>query len=596
MKYKKYIPVIIFFLCVFICCQKLDVPPAGALDETTITNQKGVEGLLIGAYSLLDGFALDLGFENVGGSGSNWVFGGICGSEAYKGGYDASDLAENRITPLETFTATPQNIFVAQKWRTVYAGVQRANEVLRVMDKANDIESDDRERIGAEARFLRGFYHFEGIKVFNKVPYVDETVTYDNGNYYIDNDTLIWPAIENDFKYAMSILAQTQTAPGRANYFAAEACLAKAYMFQHKFSEARPLLEDLVNNGVTASGEKYALLDHYGDNFNPATKNSSESVFAAQTSVNDGADGWNGNAGDVLNFPSSSSGPGTCCGFYRPSQYLVNHFKTVPGTGLPDLDNSEDVKNDMGVPPDSPFVPYTGALDPRLDWTVGRRGIPYLDWGNHPGTSAPDWLTVPDYYGPYSPKKNIYSKSQQSSFTDVSFWTTGSTATNINLIRFADILLWAAEMEVEVGTLGKAEEYVNMVRNRAANPGVWVHTYEDDSDPSKGYTNIAAANYVIKPYPEDYFGSRDLAREAIRYERMLELGMEGHRFFDLVRWGIADVEINKYFEKEKVNHPYMNDAKFEKNKHEYFPIPQLQIDLSVDVNGVQHLKQNPGYN
>ena len=114
--------------------------------------------------------------------------------------------------------------------------MQRANEVLRVMSKASDIPTVDSRRIAAEARFLRGFYHFEAIKVFNKVPYVDETITYDAGNYYPDNDTMIWPAIENDFKYAMSILPLIQTAAGRANYYAAEAYLAKAYMFQNKFS------------------------------------------------------------------------------------------------------------------------------------------------------------------------------------------------------------------------------------------------------------------------------------------------------------------------------------------------------------------------
>src|SRR6266542_2358264 len=149
-------------------------------------------------------------------------------------------------------------------------------------------------------------------------------------------------------------------------------CLQKHTCFTKKFTEAKPLLDSIINSG------KYQLVN-YQDNFNPATKNNAESVFSAQSSVNDGSDGFNGNFGDVLNFPYNG-GPAGCCGFFQPSQYLVNHFKTDAITGLPDLDhyNDADVKNDEGIQSSDPFTPYTGALDPRLDWTVGRRGIPYL--------------------------------------------------------------------------------------------------------------------------------------------------------------------------------------------------------------------------
>ena len=601
MKYKTLTSVLVCMTFIFFCCRKnaLNIAPIGNVDQTYVANQRGVEELLIGAYSLLDGFATDITVFNWGGGTSNWVYGGICGSEAYKGS-TLDDLSES-ATPLELFTATPQNEFIAQKWQTVYAGVARANSVLRVMAQATDIQLGDRNRIAAEARFLRGFYHFEAIKMWHKVPFVDETVNYDAGNYYVDNDTLIWPAIENDFKYAMQYLPTTQKEIGRVNYYAAEAYLAKAYMFELKYPDAQPLLNDLIEHGVTARGDKYKLQDNYADNFNPAAKNSAESVFAAQTSVNDGSGGWNGNIADILNFPAGVNSPGQCCGFYQPSQFLVNHFKTDPN-GLPDLDNFNDidVKNDQYLSPDSSFTPYDGFLDPRLDLTVGRRGIPYLDWGNHPGTST-DWIRESVTYGPYSPKKNVYSKLQQGSLSDPAFWTSGSVATNINLLRFADILLWAAEVEIKIGSLDKAEEYVNIVRGRMYDhPEGWVHKYLDDNNPLGGFykdTAHLAANYRISPYPDGYFASKgpEYAFKAVRYERMLELGMEGHRFFDLVRWGIADSEIQNYFQHEKKNHPYMNDEAFTKNKSEYFPIPQLQRDLSIDKKGVQHLKQNPGY-
>jgi len=590
----KYIKLLVFAAVVGILvysCKKtyLDKRPLGQVDETALANKKGVEGLLIGAYSLLDGVA---GFRyGWAAAASNWIYGSITGSEAYKG---SEDYDQTDIKPIENFSVTASNSFLPEKWGAVYDGVQRANDVLRIMAKAKDISPDDQKRIAAEARFLRAFYHFEAKKIWNKVPFIDETITYGNGNYHVSNEKNIWPDIENDLKYAKDNLATTPygNAVGRANKYTAMALLAKAYMFQKKFAEAKPLLEAIIGSG------KYQLVN-YHDNFNPATKNSNESIFSAQMSVNDHADGVNGNVGDILNFPFGflyGQQPGLCCGFFMPSQYLVNHFKTDSVSGLPDLDNFniQDVKNDQGVESSDPFTPYAGTLDPRLDWTVGRRGIPYLDWGLHPGKI---WIRVQEQNGPYTPKKNPYYKSQEGRLTENTGWTNGVTANNVNLIRYADVLLWAAEMETEIGSLDKAQDYVNMIRNRAADPNGCVHTYIDPSDPTKGFTNTAAANYFIKVYPPGYFTTKgqDYARRAVYYERMLELGMEGHRFFDLVRWGIADKEINTYFLKEKILRTYLNSASFTKNKNEFFPIPQKEIDLSAGADGIRMMKQNPGY-
>lgn len=579
-------------LAMTLCCRKdLEQTPQGYVDETKLTNKKGVEGLLIGTYSLLDGFAFSGNF-GWGSAVSNWVYGSICGSEAYKGSnLNTEDQIE--IKYLEGFVATPLNGYPAQKWALVYAGVQRANEVLRLMKKAEDLTEEDRKRISAEARFLRGFYHFEAIKMWHMVPYVDETITYDAGNYFLSNDTLIWGAIENDFRYAMENLPEVMIARGRCNKYAAEAYLAKTYIFQGqadagKFEKAKPLLDDLIQHGVTASGTPYALLPHYADNFNLDNKNSAESVFAAQMSTNDGGMGYNGNYGDVLNYPYPSdsdpnTAPGVCCGFFQPSQYLVNHFKTDPVTGLPDPDhfNEVPVRNDDGLLSNQPFTPDTGTLDPRLDWTVGRRGIPYLDWGNHPGK---DWIREQESYGPYSPIKNTFYKSQLAQNADPGFWSTGATPNNVNLLRFADVLLWAAEVEIETGDLEKGRDYVNRVRGRAADPAGWVRL--PNGQP--------AANYKIGIY-ETPWTDKESALKALRYERMLELGMEGHRFFDLVRWGIADQEINSYLAKESTFRTYLQGAHFTKGVNEYFPIPQTQIDLSVGPDGVPKLKQNPGY-
>ncbi|HEX3383745.1 MAG TPA: RagB/SusD family nutrient uptake outer membrane protein, partial [Mucilaginibacter sp.] len=503
-------------------------------------------------------------------------------SEAYKGSIQG-DVSQ--ITEIETFTSNAGNAYFDQKWAAVYEGVQRANSVLRIMREATDMTRADTIEDGAEARFLRAHYHFEAKKMWNKIPFVGENVTYDAGNFHIVN-TDTWQYIENDLIYAMNNLPPTQAQIGRANKYAAEALLAKAYMFEHKFTEAKKLLDDLVTNGETSGGVKYKLLDQFQFNFNAQYKNMAESVFACQSSVNDGSGGLNGESGDALNFPQG--GITGCCSFFQPSQYLVNHFKTDPSTGLPDLDtyNNVDVISDQNIPSGSPFTPYTGTLDPRLDWTVGRRGIPYLDWGVDPGK---DWVRDQVYSGPYLPIKNVFFSAQQGMYTD-NAWNV-FTAINVNLIRFADVLLWAAEAEVEVGSLDKAEEYVNMVRARAANPDGFVHTYIDPANPGGGFTQTPAANYFIKTYPPGYFTTQGqtYARKAVRYERMLELAMEGHRFFDLVRWGIAATEINAYISKEKFLRTYMGTP-FVPNKNEYYPIPQDQIDLSFGK-----MKQNPGY-
>mgnify|MGYP001420551831 CR=1 FL=1 len=567
MKYLKILFLSAAVALIGYACKKsfLSKAPIGALDPAALANKNGVNGLLIGAYALLDGFG------GAGGgwasAGSNWVYGSVAGTESHKGS-SAGDQPD--IVPIETFHPTASNPFFEQKWQMLYDGISRCNDVIRTAALAKDISAADLAQILGQARGLRAWYHMDGKKMWDKIPFVDETITYGNDNYFVGNDADIWPLIEADLTFAISNLPLTQNEVGRLNKYSAEAILAKAYMFEKKFAAAKPLLADIINSG------KYGLVQ-YHQNFDIINKNSKESIFAAQSSVNDNSGGNNGNWGDVLNFPYGGS-PGTCCGFNQPTQWFVDHFKTDATTGLPDLDNFDAVSitSDQGKLSTDPFTPYAGTLDSRLDWSVGRRGVPYLDWGVNPGN---DWIRAQSDGGPYSPIKNVYSNGVLGKLTDASFWSSGVTANNINLIRYSDVLLWAAEVEVEIGSLEAARGFVNQVRTRAADPAGWSKKYLNDATPQGGFSNTPAANYKVSLYPASWT-DQTVARKAVRFERLLELGMEGHRFFDLARWGNAGAEITRYFAKEKSIIPYLVGGQFTTGKNEYFPIPQNEIDKS----------------
>lgn len=589
MKNVKYILTCSLFVAASIgldSCSKsfLEKPLLGALTEPVLADQKGVTALLVGAYAALDG-------QNVGGgtwesSPTNWIYGSVAAGDAHKGS-DAGDQAP--INLIATGKSDPSNGFFNAKWRANYEGINRANAVLRVSALATDITPETLDILTGEARFLRAHYYFDLKKMFNNVPWIDETTT----ELRTPNNVDIWPNIEADFRYAYEKLGSVAPSVGRVNKWAAGAYLGKTLVYQKKFADAVTVFTDVINNGQNSKGVDYDLPARFEDNFDPAEKNNAESVFAIQMVAKAGTgDISSGNAGEMLNFPYGDS-PFGCCGFYQPTFDLVNSYRT-DANGLPLFDsyNSEMVKNDQGIESDAPYTTYTGSLDPRLDWTAGRRGIPYKDWGLHPGKK---WIRDQPFAGPYAPKKNIYWQSTQDTYSDRISWAPGS-AINIHVIRFADVLLLAAEAEAEAGSLTTAMDYVNRVRSRAASPETAVYTYKNASAPLEGFTTTPAANYNVNPYPggSPVFGTKESALKAIYFERKLELAMEGHRYFDLARWGIAATEMAKFFTYEGTYTSDIRGGTFQANKNEYYPIPQAQIDLST-VAGAPTLTQNQNY-
>jgi hypothetical protein len=590
---------------IYACNKQLDLQPQGSLLASNVNNNAGVQGLLIGAYALLSG-------ENVpgqnlgnGSAASNYVYGSEAADDSYKGSSPSDQPDAIPILTWSLAQASTTN-YLDQRWVVLYTGIQRSNDVIRTLRLATDI-TDTTEYV-AEARFLRGFYHFEGKKAWNNFPYVDENISYVNGNLSVPNYANgqyidIWPNIEADLKYAVDHLPVTQPNIGRVNQWAAKAFLAKAYMYEHKYADAKLLLDDVIANGTTSNGIKYALNALFQSNFNPAEKNSPESVFACQTSVNDGSaiatNGGNGNTGDELNHPYNH-GPG-CCGFNNPSWNLVQAYKTDVN-GLPLLDESYNNAPLVSYPPN----PWTGNVDPRLDWTAGRPGKPWFDWG----TIDSSWIRDVPNDGVFVTMKNNYAMSQQGiySSTETVFWGAAEVAANnVPLCRYSDVLLWAAECEAQIGSLDQAEIYVNMVRTRAANPEGFVYLNATYDATTSMYTPQSPADmadkYKISPYPPGAFTTQGKAYaiKAIQFERRLELAMEGQRFFDLARYdngtGTMAATLNAYVAVEKNRSSFYlvnNTAVFTKGVNEYFAIPQREIDAE-NSTGVEYLKQNPGY-
>jgi starch-binding outer membrane protein, SusD/RagB family len=592
---KQFVFISCLLMLLTTACKKtfLEIPPPNVITVDELSNKKGVQQLLVGAYHDVTGLTIHSGWWST--SGTNWIYGDITSGDAYRGG--SNDGADG--VTIEHFQTQPSTGYIADKWRSDYDGVSRSNSVILAANAAPDMSAADKTEAIAEARFLRGHFHFDAKKVWNNVPYIDETVV----DFKVPNTENIWPRIEADFRFAFNNLPATQPLKGQANKWAAGSYLAKCYMFEKNFTAAKALLDSIIPGtygghgaGVNAQGKAYALMANYDDNFNAATENNAEQVFQIQFSVNDGSNGGNENIGESPNTPAFYPLSSFYTTWKQPTYNLVNAFKTDPN-GLPMLDtfNVTNMTNDDTVSFNNyKYSTYQGTVDPRLDWTVGRRGVPYLDWADqnyytgYPSFPSSDpnlgWINDRTFGGPYSPVKNNYRASQVGLYSDnyAQGYLLGS-AVNYSIIRFADVLLWAAECEVEVGSLDRARTLVNYVRTRAMT-GRQVQISYDYIGNYK-----ASANYSMNIYKTTW-ADKQTATNAVRFERRLEFGLEGHRFFDLVRWGIAADYISKYLAAEKNRLPNdLTGVSFTANKNEYFPIPQQEIDLNPK------LKQNPGY-
>jgi len=578
----------------------------GTLDAGTLANRVGVEGSLIGAYRTLD--CTDAVSANWGCAASNWVWGSVVADDSYKGSYSGD---QPEINPIEAYHwgAPGAEEYLNVKWQITYEGVVRSNSTLRLLkqvvtSRPGELSTADARGIEGEALFLRAYYHFEAWRMWGNIPYYTE----DDTDFRKANGTSA-EAVANilkDLDSAISLLPETPRNGnvGRATQWTAKAYKGRVQVYDGQFADALTTLRDVRNNGPYALESSY---DRVWTGF-PAFANGRETIFAYQASANDGEpNGNNANYGERLNFPYSGSHFG-CCGFNQPTQNLVNFFR-VDANGLP---IAVTAPNTWNVSNADFTASSAGAVDPRIDWTVGRDAVPYKDWGLY--SLKDGWVRDIDYGGPYGPKKNAHEQASGAE-SSVGWVNTQLNSVNILLFRYADMLLLLAEAEVEAGSVETARTIVNEIRTRA---GVRAEGCGLPADGEKAAALVALypgcagdkriavpindpsikwATYRVGLYPS--FPSQAYARDAVRNERRLELALEGQRFFDLRRWGIADVVLNSFINgvgggAEKSRRLQLADAETFGARHRWYPFPAIQIELSR-VAGEDRLKQNPGW-
>lgn len=568
MKNKFVITFITTGLLFFSSCSKvLDYTPTGVLSSSDLTSPTAVEGLVTAAYS-----AIGNG-DMIGPIYSNWVYGSVRSDDAYKGGGGTGDVGE--IDAMEHYNlVTPtMDAFVSRTWKNLFKSISRANVALRAVNSLTDAQFPNKKLRLAELKFLRAHSYMTMKLIYKNIPIFDEAVS-DDQILKVSNDLKnedAWNKIAADFQFAIDNLPESQPELGRANKLAAQAYLAKVRLFQayeqddkHQVINInKTRLQQVVDltQAVISSG-KYSLSKDIADNFLPETENGPESVFAIQFTINVGTTAGRLSFEDGLNYPHGAPQYG-CCGFHAPSQNLVNAF-TTDVNGLPNFDSFNNTIADLN----------TSTVDVRLDHTVGIDGHPYKYDNTTPFSNS--WVRDPGVYG------NFHTMRYQQLASSSSYFKLGpfmGTAKNYDIIRYDNVLLMQAEAYIELGQPEKALPIINQIRARAA----------ASTGRLKKIDGTFASNYNIKTYSSTGW-TQDYARKALRWERRMEFATEGDRFFDLVRWGIAEPTLNNYISIEKVRRSFLSTAKFTAGRDEYLPIPQSEITFT---NGLY--KQNPGY-
>ena len=567
----KFIGLFGIILMLISCESFLNENPRGSLGDDQLVSVDDAEKLIIAAYSIMGNDHFRDGMNSL------WPYGDLRSEDAYKGGAGTGDMGD--WNNFETFVTMRIDLGVIDvKWYREYCAISRINNALKCINKLTDAEYPLKQTRMAEMRFLRAHCLFELKILFNKIVWVDESIP---AEQYINvsNDEYsskeMWEKIIEEFRFCATNLPDFNGDIGRANKFWAKAYLAKTLLYAAYEQDERnnvisintSKLEEVVSL-VNELGAKYSLSTDFAYNFLCEFENGPESIFAIQCSLNDGTLHGRLDMGAMLNYPMNSEYG--CCGFHQPSQHLVNSFKT-DASGLPMFDGFNNVN--IETPDDM----NNNNIDPRLMHTVAIPGLPYKYRSSF--LFQENWNRQPETYGPFMSLKEvvIYDCPCFHKFNPFM-----SSAKNRDVIRYDDALLWKAEALIELGRHTEALPVINSIRERAKNSTAML--INENGDPT--------GRFYISLYEDgvNCTWTQEFARNALRWERRMEFAMEGFRFFDLVRWGIAEEYVNDYLVVEKTRRAYLRDAVFTKNRDEYFPIPLAQINFSKKL-----YKQNYGW-
>ena len=565
----------------------IDVEPQGVISEDLAMSQP--EEMVTSAYAKLGDDWYTYPFNL-------WPYADVASDDAMKGGSGTTDTNYHSVEVWSTLTAsTPDHM--DELWYHFYCSISRCNRALVSLSEYGDskLGAETKRIREGEVRFLRAHFYFKLIQMWYQVPWVDEEVYKNHSEEQTPNNQFTHQELMEkmiaDFQFAHDVLPVQQKEGGRANKIAAAAYLAKCYLTMawgdgYEASTGtshinQEYMKKVLDYTAEVEQSQYGYLEDFGDIFLPEYKNSKESVFAVQHSDYQDDNTLYGRA-NWSNMLNGCWGIWSCgWDFHKPTQNLVNAFKTKDG--LPMFD---DYNKQTAYPVNG--IPTAQKWDPRLFHTVGMPTFPYKYETEFiaPDGKVKQMMTTdnsrnPSTYGYYASMKEVPQRSKGETFDNP--WQ--AFAMNDYVLRYTDVMLMRAEAMVETGDLQGARQIINDIRQRAKN-SVAKHI---------GY---AADQCEIALYPTSYFQSKETARQCLQWERRLEMAMESDRYFSLRRWGIASQTLNEFFDKEKdvvyegqAYAQYYKDAHFTPGKNEYFPLPYIQLYY---VPGLY--TQNKGYN
>lgn len=478
-------------LWIFTACDSLlNIDPEFTQDaENFFNTQEDFERAIIGVYDMMQPAYLNI-----------WI-GEIASDNSIAGGESVND--SRGLHEIESMTHGGVNDELRAVMRVNYTGIARANYIFENQDK---IDFSGKNVILAEAKMMRAYFYFNLVKYFGDMPLiVGRRISINEiSNTPRAPKAEIYQQIEADLRDAIATLPPTVAETGRLTSGAAKALLGKALLYQNKYAEAATVLGELIDNNQGG----YSLFSDYSTLFYANNQNVAEDVFTIQFSGLQGGDYGcliclNGNA--AVGFHSIR--------LYNGPLYADGNSYNLPTQDLYDSFADGDIRRDATALNLDEFI----AAQPNaseITYAIGG--------GGHTGFFNNKYIKRLDERG--LPDDDLTSPL------------------NYRVIRWADVLLMAAEAFQRSGNDGRARTELNKVRSRVSMPAI--------------------------------NSSGDALYQAILDERRFELSGEGYRFFDLVRTGQAANRING----------------FVTGKHELFPIPQVEIDLAGGI-----WNQNPGY-